>query len=174
MNIEQEITQIVKTEVIRAFGCVNVEIPCDYSVEFIYNDTKGGSCKTRFVGDKLVSAVLTFNVPLYERNKDTFINTIRHEIAHFIQRHIFPNAKQAHGPEWRKICKIIGCDGSRTHSYDCDGLRKKAVKRHFYSCGCGVDHILSTTLHNRASSGIAYSCRTCKGVIFYKETKVLK
>ena len=41
--------------------------------------------------------------------------TVPHEIAHLICHKLYPNAKQHHGPEFRKIMKELGCEDSTYH-----------------------------------------------------------
>lgn len=47
---------------------------------------------------------------------DEMVNTIYHELAHIIQGRLFPNAAQAHGPEFRFILDSVGRDNSTYHS----------------------------------------------------------
>lgn len=171
MNCNIELTEIVQSEVARCFTLFNKPVPT-YSIAFFDTGVKAGSCYTYIVNGVLLDAKLSFNTKLYERNKETFINTILHEIAHLIQRIYIPNAKQAHGPEWRNICSVIGCNGKTYHNYECNDLFKKKIKRHVYSCP-STTHILSTTLHNRVLNGKKYFCVCCKQQIQFKETKLI-
>ncbi len=52
-----------------------------------------------------------------------FAPTIDHELAHIVQFRCFPNAKQAHGVEFRCILDSLFADNSTHHNYD---VRKAA------------------------------------------------
>lgn len=161
---------IVNDEVSRVCNLLRVSVP-EYTVDTFDIGTHGGSCSYYSINKAFK---LSFNTSLYNRYPEQFINTIRHEIAHMMQRIIYPNAKQAHGPEFRKIFTYIGGDGKRTHSYDVTGLRKKKVKRHIYVCGC-TQHKVATQTHNKMQlHGAHFVCRYCSDKINYKETIVLE
>ena len=60
--------------------------------------------------------------------------TIAHELAHIVQFKCFPNASQAHGPEFRMILSLAGYAPDTYHHYDmrkakaaCKELRDQIV-----------------------------------------------
>jgi len=52
--------------------------------------------------------------------------TIAHEIAHHITRKLYPNAAQAHGPEFRYVMSQIGYKGDTYHTMDVSAAKQKA------------------------------------------------
>lgn len=109
-----------------------------------------------------------------DHHLDQVLNTtIPHEISHIIQWVVYPRAKQAHGPEWRKIMRyVFGIDDAKTyHSLDTsklyeDGIvKKKAKTRHIYICGCSDDnniHTITKNRHNKIQNGVIFRCVECK------------
>jgi predicted SprT family Zn-dependent metalloprotease len=83
-------------------------------------------------------------------------NTIPHEIAHIVQFIVYPNAKQAHGKEWRRICMYLGGDGKRCYvKQDYEGLNFKTrkVKRWVYSRPDGDSIRLTKVQHEKFQAG---------------------
>lgn len=68
-----------------------------------------------------------FNLAYCMTEKDKFSRTIYHEVAHIVQFLLFPNAKQAHGSEFRHIMNSQGLDGSTYHTYSV--TKAKAVAK---------------------------------------------
>lgn len=60
-----------------------------------------------------------YNLAYCMSHKDmcSFDRTIAHELAHVIQFRLYPNAKQAHGTEFRMILDIMGFDSSTCNRY---------------------------------------------------------
>lgn len=54
--------------------------------------------------------------------------TIAHELAHHITCHLYPKAKQWHGPEFKWVMQQIGYDGSTYHAMSV-GMAKKEAKK---------------------------------------------
>ena len=104
---------------------------------------------------------------LLEENQDTFIErTVIHECGHLINRHVFPFAKQSHGPEWRSVMRRLGSeDVSRCHSYDTSSVAQSRDKW-LYTCGCGKRFEFGAARHRRAQSG-QYRCGKCKSPCVY-------
>lgn len=100
---------------------------------------------------------LEFNEILMKQ--DGFENTVVHEIAHLIVKKLFPFAKQAHGPEFRRVMNAVGFEGTTYHKYDISEVRK--TKRYEYKCSCKI-HNLSAIRHNNQSCGrTRYKCSLC-------------
>lgn len=60
---------------------------------------------------------------------DTYDRTIAHELAHIVQFRCFPNAKQAHGREFRYILDSIFMPSTTYHTYNVRAAAQ-AVKQH--------------------------------------------
>lgn len=95
-------------------------------------------------------------------------NTIPHELAHIVQKVLYPRAKQAHGPEWKRIMRhVFNVEPSTYHSMDVAGLYESGVirtrkkNRHVYTCEC-TEHLITKQRHNKVLNGHRYSCRQCR------------
>ena len=53
---------------------------------------------------------------LHEHPYEVQEETIPHEVCHIYQMVYFRFAKQAHGPEFRHLMRLIGCNGSTKHN----------------------------------------------------------
>lgn len=97
-----------------------------------------------------------FNMFYAETMITRYTDIIIHELAHAIIESCFPDAKQSHGPEFRRVCKILGGTGST-----------KIITSYKYHCGCS-DHKISFRHHKelQESNGTKYvECVTCKEVL---------
>lgn len=160
-----------------------IDLACErFKIEKSYYDfkvkvsnglgTTAGICHSTQFG---TTFTLEFNRQIIEREGiEEFENTITHEIAHAIQKIIYPRAKQAHGPEFKKIHIVLGGNGKTHHSYDVKGLRKRAIQRHVYICGC-TSHKVATPTHNKIqkTNGAGFLCKLCRGELTYKESITL-
>lgn len=166
--MKNTIIAIAQEELENAAKLFNFDLSSvDVSIDTVTKGTAAGYM--RYIGG---SFTLVYNTGIAERNGiDAFRNTITHEIAHLVQRIVAPNAKQAHGPEFRRIHKALGGNGKTYHNFDIQGLRTRKVKRHVYTCGC-MEHKLTTGLHNKvqARMGNGFSCKTCLNNITYVKT----
>lgn len=92
--------------------------------------------------------------------------TIPHEICHHYVDKYFPRAKQAHGPEFRRLMNILGLKGDTYHSLGVvPGTSGKKQMRIEYKCECKT-HQITTTKHNRIVAGkTKYHCLACKTTI---------
>ena len=109
---------------------------------------------------------IELNEQLFEANEETFFSrTIPHECAHLIQHKIYPNAKQAHGPEFRNIMRSLGAETSRCHSMDVSVAYEKPMYQ--YKCSC--DRVLNLTklIHTRIQNGSNRRCKVCKSCISF-------
>jgi predicted SprT family Zn-dependent metalloprotease len=55
---------------------------------------------------------------LYQGNRDEFIDTVQHELAHaicFARHSDYPSQKDGHGVAWKEIARKIGADPSSCH-----------------------------------------------------------
>ena len=145
------------------------------SIRFDLKGTTAGQACYRSTGDYVRYNLTALDV---EGGWDHLYNsTVPHEVAHIVQRrqYYFPqNRKQnpAHGKYWKQVMAEFGIPNpSRCHSLDLPSARKPQ-KRHNYSCPCGKDFPLSTTLHNKMNRGQVRMCRSCKGNIFLNRKEI--
>lgn len=94
--------------------------------------------------------------------------TVEHEVAHLFTHVVYPDHKQAHGPEFRRIMSVLHANGSTYHSMGRveTTKRTRTVKRFEYKCSCRT-HQVSSTIHNRIQKGspMKYICKDCKTTI---------
>ena len=99
----------------------------------------------------------------YINEADFWNTTVPHEVAHHIQKWLYPRARQAHGPEFRSIMARLGCSTRTRHSMAPEAL--KEFKPHEYECPCCKKTFnLSNIIHNRIQSGQRRFCASpaCK------------
>lgn len=111
-----------------------------------------------------------FHEVLMGRHPEEFDTTIVHEVAHLVTFKVFPRAKQAHGPEFKRVMMMLGvANPTRCHSYDVSGLKRyNTVKRFEYKCEYGCVHTLTVRRHNAAMEGSArYLCSKHKARISF-------
>ena len=113
---------------------------------------------------------LAFNTILSETNPDTFHETIIHEVAHLVTRKVRPLAKQAHGPEFKQIDKLLGGRGTRCHNYDVSTVPTKERRKVRYECKCNCTGSHFVT-RKTASMASLYRCKTCKSTLVYTGNK---
>lgn len=129
---------------------------CKPTVTFV---TKGKVAGRAFYSRHMVE----FNSVLARENSEDFMDTIIHEVAHLVTHRLFPLAKQHHGPEFKRICQMLGGSGERCHNYDVSNVKRKINKTyHIWKCAC-QEHLLSPQKHKKGMNGTTrYSCRQCK------------
>lgn len=112
------------------------------------------------------STVHLNDVLLNTLNETTIKQTIIHEIAHHLTPVLFPNHKQAHGPEFKRIDKSLGGLGrAKAPADDFDAFQRASSTRKTttfeYICLCQTHHITKNR-HNRILKGARYLCVKCK------------
>lgn len=112
---------------------------------------------------------IEINEQLFLQNEEDFFNTtIPHEACHIVQFIKYPNAKQAHGPEWKNLMRMIGSDPSRCHNYDVTAFLSNRV---IYKCRCeGKLFQLTKRMHNTIQNGSRRICTTCKSGVYFVDT----
>lgn len=111
--------------------------------------------KTRVAGRAFYATNrIELNHAIYARNKDDFWSTVVHELCHLLQRRHYPNAKQAHGPEFKSIMRSFGVPPSTHHSYDIKGVARRRTK-HKYVVD-GTEFLLSPQKHRKVLLGTRY------------------
>lgn len=84
--------------------------------------------KTAIAGKAyLRSGRVSFNLR-FALEKD-FHQTIAHELAHIIQARLYPNASQAHGPEFRAILSTVSNRTSTYHRYSVAAAKALKVNK---------------------------------------------
>lgn len=105
--------------------------------------------------------------PDYINNEPFWNNTIKHEVAHHLQKWIYPDAKQSHGPEFRLIMKTLGGSIATHHQMSTPRLeeyKKGRVERQesttLYICPtCEREFPFTTRRHNKIRfHGAVYTC----------------
>lgn len=89
---------------------------------------------------------------------------IEHEVSHLFTSLVFPNHKQAHGPEFRTIMSALHANGSTRHTMGTveTTKRTRVVQTFRYICMCRNDIQVSSIRHNRIQTGTKYYCKQCK------------
>jgi predicted SprT family Zn-dependent metalloprotease len=117
-------------------------------------------------------------------NLEDMINqTVPHEFAHIVNHIVyeerlsnslmFRQRRSIHGHTWKSIMRhCFGLDPDRTHDYSLEGVKVKGGKRHLYTCKCGKEFQISTTIHNRILRGQGRRCKACKSGIWLKSGPV--
>ncbi len=92
---------------------------------------------------------------------DAYINqTVVHEVAHCIQRHVWPRS-QAHGYEWQKVMHILGVPAKRCSNYGDMPPKNRMARPYIYKCACR-EHKLTHILHDRIRQGSWRKCLRCR------------
>jgi len=89
---------------------------------------------------------------LYVRDhfEDALNVTLAHEICHLYQHKYYPRAKQAHGPEWKNLMRLLNLAPNTYHKLSVPELEnnKKRKARYIYSDG-NKSFKLTTAKHNK-------------------------
>lgn len=92
---------------------------------------------------------------ILNHTEDMIKETIPHEVAHLVC-YARPELGKNHNRGWKHVCKILGGNGERCHSYSLTPGRK--TKKHIYMNDGGVFH-MGTVQHNRLHRGThRYRC----------------
>ena len=96
---------------------------------------------------------------LKECTETTIKETIPHEICHLYTAKYFPFAKQAHGPEFRRLMNILGLEGKTYHSMKlANEPEKKTRKKYRYVYLSEVtkkECLLTSQQHSKMIAGTA-------------------
>jgi SprT protein len=120
--------------------------------------------------------LINLNPVLLMENVEEFVNqVVPHELAHCIDtanggnRRVFGMKRSIHGPSWKAIMRLFGCDALRCHSMDTSNAQVRTKTKYEYRCECcSKTYILSSVRHNRqqqwnqVNPGKSfYFCKTC-------------
>lgn len=157
LQVQEKVQECV-TKVLGAIEADLLVIPVTYRDDmqdvagYAYRDTKR----------------IEINAPLFLLNKKEFLSQIiPHEIAHVLQDVLYPEAKLAHGKEWKKIMQILGCPADTFHLLDVSSV---AENTHRYSCGCSEGnffHMVHKSKHEKILKGARLECVACKTRIIH-------
>lgn len=94
---------------------------------------------------------------------DALINTVAHEVAHYVVFSVWGLKKtKPHGAEWKQVMMMFGLKPEVTSSYEVEHIPLQKQRRFEYACVC-MTHQITTTRHNKVQAGRAvYSCRKCR------------
>lgn len=116
---------------------------------------------------------------LKEYREEILHRTVPHEICHCYVHHYYPRAKQAHGPEFRRMMRLLGLDGSTYHSMKLENGPKKRVytkKRYGYKNPVsGEMYWITKAKHEKVMKGLAtLYAKGGVAVVFTGEVKEVK
>jgi SprT protein len=114
-----------------------------------------------------------------EFNKEKYIETtVVHEYAHFMMVAHFGHFGQAHGNQWKQMCRILGMKNPARctalplpENVNVGGVKRRSTPRKTitYVCRC-MEHKLTSVRHNKVVAGKTnYSCVHCKTRLVRKE-----
>jgi predicted SprT family Zn-dependent metalloprotease len=124
---------------------------------------------------------VSFNPTIMEIMGEKFKEVVLHELAHLMQYHAFPYAKQAHGPEFRRCCALIGASGttfiSDENLTNALPVKRNTVTRYKAHCVCGIHYLTKAKLDKIQINGVKYRCNNCKthitsGLEYFSAVKV--
>ena len=115
-------------------------------------DLRGTTAGTATYGTWTVN----FNAVLLAENFEAMLaDTVPHEMAHLITDQVYPEAhrrtgemtrtrngvwrrskRSPHGEEWKSVMRVLGCEPSRTHSFDTTNARVRERTSYAYKCNC--------------------------------------
>lgn len=109
---------------------------------------------------------VAFNVEFMEQeSNESFLQTVIHEVAHYVTWQVYPWAKQAHGPEFKYILRQLGSTReSIKHSYSVKGIGNQMRVFH-YGCACGKEYRLSAIMNTKIQRGEVRRCTICSSKI---------
>jgi len=125
--------------------------------------------------------VINLNLVLLMENGQVFIDrTVTHELAHLIDGYLHPEnymrirgrKSSPHGPDWKRVMRLLGAEPSRCHSYDTTNakVQKSPRAKYVWKCTdprCGVDMDLGAIRH-------AKQLKATPGYGFYMGSKGCK
>lgn len=148
----------------KAFALINVVFNLQGKVAGMYRVKKQRpwySAATQY------QRVIRFNPWLFAKYfKDSWHNTIPHEVAHYIADCRFGLSNiLPHGPEWKAIMRDFGAEPTVTAAYDISDIPHRKIKKFLYECACRQVE-LSTIRHRRVQSGEQhYRCKDCQQLL---------
>ena len=168
VRIPQEIKDRVEAEVrrcmdlaIETYGNVFLGMP---TIKYDLRGTTAGTANDGTYTINLNSVLLMENLDKFIEGYDS---TVAHEFAHLVDGIVNPHTRETkivmtrrgyrrskrsvHGPTWKEIMKLFGCDPSgRCHDYEVKNARaKKTSRKHLWVCGCGNGQVVLTPMKHK-------------------------
>lgn len=89
--------------------------------------------------------------------KQVLAETVAHEVCHHYVWHYFPNAKQHHGPEFRRLMRMLGFSGDTKHTMRMPtdsgvSIKSRKVTRYVYVVA-GNSVNLTSQQHKKLTAG---------------------
>lgn len=131
---------------VRQFGCTFD--PAD--VEIYYNIRGQVAGRARILNHRYI---LQFNPEaVINYNEDMTDNTIPHEVAHIVCFNQ-PNLGEGHDAGWKRVCRMLGGDDSRTHDYVLTLAKIKPINRYYYRLANGEEVPVGPKHHKGLQNG---------------------
>jgi SprT protein len=153
----------------------------NYTTPYIRYDVRG-----RVGGYAHGTEFINLNPILLMENVEEYVNqVVPHEIAHCIDTANGDNRRTGgivftrsgkmrrskrsiHGPSWRAIMHVFGCDADRTHNMDTSNAQVKTKTKYEYKCrACNKAIFVSSVRHNKQQRSLMlygrgeYWCAKC-------------
>jgi len=110
---------------------------------------------------------ITYNPHMFGVMYDHMLNTtVPHEVSHLVVDKLYPNAKQAHGPEFRSVAAKLGCQSTKAKAELSEAavdLFVESGKYVVYNCGCKDRKVMTRLQAAKMRTGQkSYICNGCK------------
>lgn len=106
---------------------------------------------------------LHLNKRLLDDNPSEIVNTIVHELAHFVDFYKYGN--HGHGKTWARIMKILGLKPTRCHSLDVSKYKREQKPVAYAKCECRRNIKIKKRRYQKIVKGTNYRCRRCKSIL---------
>lgn len=106
---------------------------------------------------------IEFNLSNIKNHWNSMVeDTIPHEISHIVDR--FINGRSSgHGHPWKRIARVLGCSGDRTHNFTVEKARK--TRKYIYTATCGTEIGMSSQRHTKINRGVVFTVKATGGKI---------
>lgn len=165
LDIQKSIMERVQE--LYEFGCKTYNVPVTkIDVRFDIRGLCAGMASS--------AGYVRFNMFIAENNLSEFMNdTVPHEVAHMVAYGVSRRTGkrlQPHGYEWQAICRKLGGNAKRCHSFQVE----EKVKPHRYVClKCGKVHDVSPRKSNSIQrAGVDRVRCSCGGNIEYRGMRI--
>src|SRR5690606_25464272 len=112
--IPKELVQKVEDKILETYLNAQEKFNVIFEIPKLSFDIRGARVAGRAnYADNLIKINPSF---LIEHPEEMLNRTIGHECVHLICHKLYPNAKQAHGPEWKYLMRSLGLPDTRCHS----------------------------------------------------------
>ena len=123
-------------------------------IVFYPKGSAAGRAKWKRVGSQVVYNV-EFSVEAIGVDwENMYLDTIPHEIGHIVARFIYGHKAQAHGPEWKRISRSLGCTGERCHEMNLTKAHSSRRQRELYISDSGDKCVVGPTQHKKIQNKV--------------------